>query len=168
MPAKPRQCGVFTHKAASALNVNPPLSIFVCNRLIINRKFCADGNAAGDGRAERAGDAENANNRCRRGATVRGLDASPLQPTLLGRQSRRRHAVLRRPDFGRLCGVADQAAEAVRAYSDFNLKMLFKDGDALITRARASLISQFLDDPSATHLFFIDAESVSSRSRCSA
>ena len=47
---------------------------------------------------------------------------------------------------------------ALRAYSDFNLKMIFKDGDALITRARASLISQFLDDPSATHLLFIDAD----------
>ncbi len=45
-----------------------------------------------------------------------------------------------------------------RAYSDFNLKILFKDGDALITRARASLMSQFLDDPSATHLLFIDAD----------
>ena len=47
---------------------------------------------------------------------------------------------------------------ALRAYSDFNLKLIFKDGDALITRARASLISQFLDDPSATHLLFIDAD----------
>ena len=44
------------------------------------------------------------------------------------------------------------------AYGDFNLKILFKDGDALITRARASLISQFLDDPDATHLLFIDAD----------
>jgi hypothetical protein len=47
---------------------------------------------------------------------------------------------------------------ALRAYSDFNLKLIFKDGDALITRARSSLISQFLDDPSATHLLFIDAD----------
>jgi hypothetical protein len=46
----------------------------------------------------------------------------------------------------------------IRGYSDFNLKILFKDGDALITRARASLISQFLDDPDATHLLFIDAD----------
>ena len=45
-----------------------------------------------------------------------------------------------------------------RAYKDFNLKILFKDGDALITRARASLISQFLEDASATHLLFIDAD----------
>src|SRR3984957_10067541 len=47
---------------------------------------------------------------------------------------------------------------ALRAYSGFNLKLIFKDGDALITRARSSLISQFLDDPSATHLLFIDAD----------
>ncbi len=46
----------------------------------------------------------------------------------------------------------------VRAYDGFNLKVLFKDGDALITRARASLVAQFLDDPSATHLLFIDAD----------
>jgi len=46
----------------------------------------------------------------------------------------------------------------VRSYANFNLKVLFKDGDALITRARASLVSQFLDDPDATHLLFIDAD----------
>jgi hypothetical protein len=46
----------------------------------------------------------------------------------------------------------------LRAYQDLNLKIMFKDGDALITRARASLVSQFLDDPTATHLLFIDAD----------
>jgi hypothetical protein len=46
----------------------------------------------------------------------------------------------------------------VRRYKDFSLKVLFKDGDALITRARASLISQFLDDANATHLLFVDAD----------
>jgi hypothetical protein len=45
-----------------------------------------------------------------------------------------------------------------RSYSEFNLKILFKDSDALITRARASLVAQFLDDPSATHLLFLDAD----------
>ena len=45
-----------------------------------------------------------------------------------------------------------------RTYRGLNLKILFKDGDALITRARASLVSQFLDDPDATHLLFIDAD----------
>jgi hypothetical protein len=46
----------------------------------------------------------------------------------------------------------------MRGYRGCNLKVLMKDGDALITRARASLLSQFLDDPSATHLLFIDAD----------
>jgi hypothetical protein len=46
----------------------------------------------------------------------------------------------------------------LRNYKDVTLKLLFKDGDALITRARASLISQFLDDPAATHLLFVDAD----------
>jgi hypothetical protein len=46
----------------------------------------------------------------------------------------------------------------LRAYKGVSLKVLFKDGDALITRARASLLSQFLDDASATHLLFIDAD----------
>ena len=45
-----------------------------------------------------------------------------------------------------------------RSYRDLNLKILFKDGDALITRARASLVSQFLDDRDATHLLFVDAD----------
>jgi hypothetical protein len=46
----------------------------------------------------------------------------------------------------------------IRSYAGFNLKILFKDGDALITRARASLVAQFLDDPASTHLLFIDAD----------
>jgi hypothetical protein len=46
----------------------------------------------------------------------------------------------------------------LRTYRDFNLKVLLKEGDALITRARASLVSQFLDDPDATHMLFVDAD----------
>jgi hypothetical protein len=34
----------------------------------------------------------------------------------------------------------------------------FRDGDALITRARAELVALFLDDPAATHLLFVDAD----------
>ncbi|MGN6377170.1 MAG: hypothetical protein ACTHMG_16670, partial [Sphingomonas sp.] len=33
-----------------------------------------------------------------------------------------------------------------------------RDGDALITRARANIVASFLDDPAATHLIFIDAD----------
>ncbi len=46
----------------------------------------------------------------------------------------------------------------LRDTADIELKILFKDGDALITRARAGLVAQFLDDPAATHLLFIDAD----------
>ena len=47
---------------------------------------------------------------------------------------------------------------AIRAKSNVELKVLLRDGDALITRARANLMTQFLDDPSATHFLFIDAD----------
>src|ERR1700726_3501397 len=47
---------------------------------------------------------------------------------------------------------------AVRAKSNMDLKVLMRDGDALITRARANLVTLFLDDPSATHLLFVDAD----------
>ncbi len=71
--------------------------------------------------------------------------------------------VIATPCFGGQISVLYAASlfklqKLVRTYSDFNLKILFKDGDALITRARASLVSQFLDDPDATHLLFIDAD----------
>ena len=39
-----------------------------------------------------------------------------------------------------------------------DLKVHLRDGDALITRARANLVTLFLDDPAATHLLFIDAD----------
>ena len=67
------------------------------------------------------------------------------------------------PCFGGQISVVCAASllklqKALRAYSAINLKLIFKDGDALITRARASLISQFLDDAGATHLLFVDAD----------
>jgi hypothetical protein len=46
----------------------------------------------------------------------------------------------------------------LRSTRNIELKILLKDGDALITRARASLVAQFLDDPASTHLLFIDAD----------
>lgn len=71
--------------------------------------------------------------------------------------------VVATPCFGGQISVLYAASlfklqKLVRSYSGFNFKVLFKDGDALITRARASLMSQFLDDPSATHLLFVDAD----------
>ena len=47
---------------------------------------------------------------------------------------------------------------AVRSMSNIDLTVLMRDGDALITRARANLVTLFLDDPSATHLLFVDAD----------
>jgi hypothetical protein len=47
---------------------------------------------------------------------------------------------------------------AVRSKSNIDLKVLLRDGDALITRARANLMTQFLDDPTATHFLFVDAD----------
>jgi len=73
------------------------------------------------------------------------------------------HLVIATPCFGGQVSVLYAASlfklqKLVRSYGDLNLKILFKDGDALITRARASLISQFLDDKDATHLLFVDAD----------
>ena len=47
---------------------------------------------------------------------------------------------------------------AVRSQSNMDLKVQMRDGDALITRARANLVTLFLDDPLATHLLFVDAD----------
>src|ERR1700746_543909 len=47
---------------------------------------------------------------------------------------------------------------AMRAMSNVDLKVHLRDGDALITRARANLVTLFLDDRAATHLLFIDAD----------
>jgi hypothetical protein len=79
--------------------------------------------------------------------------ASPSQVTL----------VIATPCFGGQISVLYAASlfklqNLLRTYRDVRLKVLFKDGDALITRARASLISQFLDDADATHLLFVDAD----------
>jgi hypothetical protein len=69
--------------------------------------------------------------------------------------------VIATPCFGGQISVLYAASlfklqKLVRNYSDLNLKILFKDG--VITRARSSLVSQFLDDADATHLLFIDAD----------
>src|SRR5580692_5171320 len=47
---------------------------------------------------------------------------------------------------------------AVHQMSNVDLKVHLRDGDALITRARANLVTLFLDDPAATHLLFVDAD----------
>ena len=47
---------------------------------------------------------------------------------------------------------------AVHGLSNVDLTVHMRDGDALITRARANLVTLFLDDPTATHLLFVDAD----------
>jgi hypothetical protein len=47
---------------------------------------------------------------------------------------------------------------AVRSLSNMSLKIELRDGDALITRARANLMTLFLNDPTATHFLFVDAD----------
>jgi hypothetical protein len=51
-----------------------------------------------------------------------------------------------------------QLQRAVRSMSNMDLKVELRDGDALITRARANLMTIFLDDPAATHFLFVDAD----------
>src|SRR5207302_9920212 len=51
-----------------------------------------------------------------------------------------------------------QLQRALHSKSNIDLKVQMRDGDALITRARANLVTLFLDDPSATHLLFVDAD----------
>src|SRR5271156_603165 len=40
----------------------------------------------------------------------------------------------------------------------WHLNFMLQAGDALVTRARQTIVCHFLDDPSATHLLFIDAD----------
>src|SRR5215471_20134531 len=47
---------------------------------------------------------------------------------------------------------------ALQAIPQIELTVHLRDGDALITRARADLVALFLDDPAATHLLFVDAD----------
>src|ERR1700759_414166 len=47
---------------------------------------------------------------------------------------------------------------AAHGMSNLDLMVHLRDGDALITRARANLVTLFLDNPAATHLLFIDAD----------
>jgi len=51
-----------------------------------------------------------------------------------------------------------QLQRAAHLKDNLTLKVLLRDGDALITRARANLMTQFLDDPTATHFLFVDAD----------
>ena len=70
--------------------------------------------------------------------------------------------VVATPCFGGQISVLYAASlfklKLVRSYSQFTFKVLFKDGDALITRARAEPDRRNFSTTSATHLLFIDAD----------
>ena len=73
------------------------------------------------------------------------------------------HLVVATPCFGgqvssSYAGSIFHLQRAVRSRSNIELSVLMRDGDALITRARANLVTLFLDNPSATHLLFVDAD----------
>jgi hypothetical protein len=73
------------------------------------------------------------------------------------------HLVVATPCFGGqvssiYVGSLFRLQQALHAKSNVDLKVQLRDGDALITRARANLVTLFLDDPAATHLLFVDAD----------
>jgi len=73
------------------------------------------------------------------------------------------HLVVATPCFGGqvssiYAGSIFHLQRAARSRSNIDLTVLMRDGDALITRARANLVTLFLDNPSATHLLFVDAD----------
>ena len=76
----------------------------------------------------------------------------------------RRHLMVGTPCYGGnvthvyTTSLDCQAAKAVSVArrGPFDIQLL--SGDALITRARNTIVTQFLDKPNATHLMFIDAD----------
>src|SRR6202045_3913667 len=73
------------------------------------------------------------------------------------------HLMVATPCFGGqvssiYAGSIFHLQRAVRSLPNLDLTVLMRDGDALITRARANLVTLFLNDPSATHLLFVDAD----------
>jgi hypothetical protein len=94
-------------------------------------------------------------------ATAPGEDSVSVTPKVVG--TGQTNLVIATPCFGGQVSAVYALSilklqTRLRGYRDCSFKVLMKHGDALITRARASLLSQFLDDPSATHLLFIDAD----------
>src|SRR5450432_4587201 len=73
------------------------------------------------------------------------------------------HLMVATPCFGGqvssiYAGSMFHLQRAVRSRPNIDLTVLMRDGDALITRARANLVTLFLDNPAATHLLFVDAD----------
>ncbi len=73
------------------------------------------------------------------------------------------HLVVATPCFGGqvsslYAGSIFALQRALHSISNVQLTVHMREGDALITRARADLVTLFLDDPTATHFLFIDAD----------
>jgi hypothetical protein len=73
------------------------------------------------------------------------------------------HLMVATPCFGGqvssiYAGSIFHLQRAARSRPNLDLTVVMRDGDALITRARANLVTLFLDDPTATHLLFVDAD----------
>ena len=67
------------------------------------------------------------------------------------------HLVVTTPCFGGqvssiYAGAIFQLQRAVRSRPNIDLTVLLRDGDALITRGRANLVTLFLDNPTRTYL----------------
>jgi hypothetical protein len=73
------------------------------------------------------------------------------------------HLVIATPCFGgQVSSIYASSIFALqrelRGIPNLDLTVHMRDGDALITRARANLVTLFLNDPTATHFLFIDAD----------
>jgi hypothetical protein len=73
------------------------------------------------------------------------------------------HLVVATPCFGgQLSTIYAESIfklqKVLRATPEIEMSILLRNGDALITRARADLVALFLDNPAATHLLFVDAD----------
>src|SRR6201988_2031258 len=73
------------------------------------------------------------------------------------------HLVVATPCFGGQVSTVYASSifalqRALHGMSNVDLTVHMRDGDALITRARANLVTLFLDNPAATHLLFVDAD----------
>ena len=70
--------------------------------------------------------------------------------------------VIGTPCFGgqvsSLYAVALLKLQAAFAQRGWSLSFLLQGGDALVTRARQTIVCHFLENPNATHLLFIDAD----------
>src|SRR6202034_87079 len=91
-----------------------------------------------------------------------GEDCGP-RPAAEPFMTERIHLVVATPCFGGQVSSIYASSifhlqSAVRSVSNMKLKIELRDGDALITRARANLMTLFLNDPTTTHFLFVDAD----------